>query len=385
MVKLSDVCDVRDGTHDSPKYVEYGYPLVTSKNIKDGQLDLSIVNFITEEDYNKINERSKVDVGDIIMPMIGTIGNPYLVEEFCDFAIKNVALIKCDNIKVINKFVWYFLQSNAFERYVDTKNKGGTQKFLSLGDIRAIELPEVSIDKQKHIVEILTRVDGIVAKRKQQLQKLDELVKARFVEMFGNPEEVSTKWEKTTFSSVCVDMHQGINTVADKVEYVENGFPIIQSKNITSGYLDLNDIRFVKESDYERYREKYNPKQHDLLVCNIGTIGKSLVVERDIDFLIAWNIFLIKLNRELVNPIFVKVFMELLNQQNYFEKYMTGGTVKFINKKTMGNISTPVPPMDVQNQFADFVQQIDKSKLDVQKSLDKLETLKKALMQKYFG
>lgn len=202
--KLSDVCDVRDGTHDSPKYVEQGYPLVTSKNIKDGQLDLSVVNFITEEDYNKINERSNVDDGDIIMPMIGTIGNPYLVEGNCDFAIKNVALIKCDNSKVINRFVWYFLQSSAFARYVESKNKGGTQKFLSLGDIRNIELPDVPADEQKNIIKVLSRVDSIITKRKQQLQKLDELVKARFVEMFGEQSDNSFGWEQTTLKNVCM-------------------------------------------------------------------------------------------------------------------------------------------------------------------------------------
>ena len=130
MAKLKDICDVRDGTHDSPLYVAEGYPLVTSKNIVDGKLDLNVVSFISQEDYDKINERSKVDNGDIIMPMIGTIGNPCLVGEDTDFAIKNVALIKFPNDEVKNKYILYFLKSGAFKRYVDSKNKGGTQKFL---------------------------------------------------------------------------------------------------------------------------------------------------------------------------------------------------------------------------------------------------------------
>ena len=89
------------------------------------------------------------------------------------------------------------------------------------------------------------------------------------------------------------------------------------------------------------------------------------------DFLIAWNLFLIKLNKELANPSYIKVFIELLNQQNYFEKYMTGGTVKFVNKKTMGNISTPLPPLELQEQFAAFVEQIDKSKVVIQNVINK--------------
>ena len=82
-IALNDICDVRDGTHDSPNYVQEGFPLVTSKNIVDGKLDLSSVSYLTQEDYDKINQRSKVDEGDIIMPMIGTIGNPLLIEEKC--------------------------------------------------------------------------------------------------------------------------------------------------------------------------------------------------------------------------------------------------------------------------------------------------------------
>ena len=84
-VELNEICDVRDGTHDSPKYVQEGFPLVTSKNIIDGKLDLSTVNYLTQKDYDKINERSKVDRGDIIMPMIGTIGNPLLIGDFYKF------------------------------------------------------------------------------------------------------------------------------------------------------------------------------------------------------------------------------------------------------------------------------------------------------------
>lgn len=91
---MGQICDVRDGTHDSPKFVQDGFPLVTSKNIKNGTIILDDVNFISKEDYDKINQRSKVDKGDILMPMIGTIGNPAIVDVEPTFAIKNVALIK---------------------------------------------------------------------------------------------------------------------------------------------------------------------------------------------------------------------------------------------------------------------------------------------------
>lgn len=138
---LSKLCDVRDGTHDSPKYVANGYPLVTSKNLKNGFIDFSDVNLITEEDFIKINKRSAVDYGDIIMPMIGTIGNPVLVETHDKFAIKNVALIKFKDADINNHYVLHLLKSHYFEWAIKDINRGGTQQFIALTDIRNLPIP----------------------------------------------------------------------------------------------------------------------------------------------------------------------------------------------------------------------------------------------------
>jgi type I restriction enzyme S subunit len=134
--KFGNVFDVRDGTHDSPSYVESGFPLITSKNIKNGEIDMSDVNYISKEDYELINRRSKVDVGDILMPMIGTIGNPAVVHDEPLFAIKNVALIKLGKSSLPAGFVLALLNGPLLEVAVQQKSRGGTQKFLGLGDIR---------------------------------------------------------------------------------------------------------------------------------------------------------------------------------------------------------------------------------------------------------
>lgn len=148
---LGEACDVRDGTHDSPKYFAEGYPLVTSKNVTGGKIDFTDCSLICEEDYKKINQRSKVDWGDILMPMIGTVGNPVIVDVDAEFAIKNVALIKFrTQSKVINSFVKALLESDYFDRAVISKIRGGTQKFISLGDIRKLKifLPPINIQNQ---------------------------------------------------------------------------------------------------------------------------------------------------------------------------------------------------------------------------------------------
>ena len=157
---LGMVCDVRDGTHDSPQYYEMGYPLVTSKNVTAGRIDLSDCSLINETDYNKINERSKVDIGDIIMPMIGTVGKPVIVDIEPNFAIKNVALVKFRQAsKVLNIYIRALLQSNYFDDAVLNKVRGGTQKFISLGDIRQLEVLVPPIELQNQFAAFVTQVD----------------------------------------------------------------------------------------------------------------------------------------------------------------------------------------------------------------------------------
>lgn len=185
-VLLGEACDVRDGTHDSPKYFSEGYPLVTSKNVTGGKLDFTDCSLICEEDYNKINQRSKVDVGDILMPMIGTVGNPVIVDIDAAFAIKNVALIKFrENSTVINSFVKALLESDYFDRSVISKVRGGTQKFISLGDIRKLEICLPPIDVQEQFAGFVKQVDKSKAVVQQALDKAQLLFDSLMQEYFG--------------------------------------------------------------------------------------------------------------------------------------------------------------------------------------------------------
>ena len=181
IVELGNVCDVRDGTHDSPKYHNEGYPLVTSKNICDGKIDFSTCNLIQKEDYAKINKRSKVDVGDVLMPMIGTVGNPIIVNTDKEFAIKNVALIKFkDDSVILNTFIKTLLESDYFGRAVLSKTKGGTQKFISLGDIRKLEFNLPPIELQHRFATFVAQVD----KSKFALVKSIKLLKKSPFDIF---------------------------------------------------------------------------------------------------------------------------------------------------------------------------------------------------------
>lgn len=180
--KLSDVADVRDGTHDSPKFYNDGFPLVTSKNLKDGSIDFSDCSFISEQDFNEINKRSKVDPGDILFGMIGTIGNPAIVEH-TGFAIKNVALIKEGNI-INNRFIYHLLSSKVFENYIARENAGGTQKFIALNQIRNFDFLAPTLVEQSKIIELLDCISQNITLHQRKLEHLQLQKKALLQQMF---------------------------------------------------------------------------------------------------------------------------------------------------------------------------------------------------------
>jgi type I restriction-modification enzyme, S subunit len=180
--ELGKICDVRDGTHDSPKYIDKSdYKLITSKNINKEGIDFSDVKYISKKDYDKINIRSNVSYGDILMPMIGTIGNPTIVtiqKEKIDFAIKNLALIKFLNkTLVINKYIKNLINSEWFENKILKNRRGGTQKFISLKDIRKMKIPVPPITLQNQFSEIVKQIDK---------QKFESMIQLKMMEKIYN-------------------------------------------------------------------------------------------------------------------------------------------------------------------------------------------------------
>lgn len=181
--KLNDICDVRDGTHDSPKYLQNSeYILITSKNIVNGSIDFENVNYISEEDYIKINKRSKVDNGDIIMPMIGTIGNPIIahIDGTHKFCIKNVALIKfLADSTVNNMFIVNLMRCSSFSSYLLNQNKGGTQKFVALGAIRKLPIPLPPLSLQRLFAQRIEQIEREKSEVQKSILDLETLLASR--------------------------------------------------------------------------------------------------------------------------------------------------------------------------------------------------------------
>lgn len=188
MVELGEVCDVRDGTHDSPKYVLEGYPLITSKNLKDGFIDFTDVNLISREDLDAINKRSKVDAGDLLMPMIGTIGNPVVADASREYAVKNVALIKFPKgCQVDNRFLNDLLDSAAMQDRFQRQASGSTQKFIPLGFIRKLEIPLPPLAKQQAIVAEIEAERALVTANRELITRFERKIQATLARIWGEP------------------------------------------------------------------------------------------------------------------------------------------------------------------------------------------------------
>ena len=186
VVELGKICDVRDGTHDSPKYVFEGYPLITSKNIKDGNIDFTNVNLISREDLDSINKRSKVTAGDILMPMIGTIGNPVIADTSREYAVKNVALIKFyQDSKIKNHFLKYVLASKEMQTRFEEQASGSSQKFISLRFIRSLTIPLPPLEIQQAIVAEIEAEQALVVANRELIERFEKKIRGVVGRVWG--------------------------------------------------------------------------------------------------------------------------------------------------------------------------------------------------------
>lgn len=175
---------VRDGTHDTPKQTEFGYRLVTGKHIKNGQIDPSDAYYISEKDYTKINERSLVEQWDVLMSMIGTVGEVAVVQDVPNYAIKNVALFKCGGSEVRGKWLAYYLRSSEAQGHMMGHQKGSSQQFLSLKQLRSLPIPVTDVEYMQKAVDILSVYEDLIENNQKQIKLLEEAAQRLYKEWF---------------------------------------------------------------------------------------------------------------------------------------------------------------------------------------------------------
>ncbi len=294
------------------------------------------------------------------------------VDRPCFFGADGVKLLKVKNDYLNCRYLYYVLL-NA--KIPDT---GYNRHFKWL---KEIDIPIYDAKIQNIIVKMLDKIADLIVKRKQQLEKLDELVKSRFIEMFGDIILNPFGWEKDSLGTVC-DVRDGTH---DSPKYYETGYPLVTSKNVTGGRIDLTDCSLICEVDFNKINERSKVDIGDIIMPMIGTVGKPVIVKIEPNFAIK-NVALIKFKN---NSKVLNVYVQTLLQSDYFDdailSNVRGGTQKFISLGDIRKLEVLIPPLELQEQFAAFVEQVDKSKFEIKQSLEMLELLKKALMQKYFG
>lgn len=192
--KLEDLFIVKDGTHDSPRYVQdAGFPLITSKNLSEIGLNLTKISYISKEDYDKINMRSKVDLGDLLFAMIGSIGNPVIIKDEPNFVIKNVALFKCKNETTLIEFLRYYLLSQFVVMKMKHESNGATQKFVGLTYLRNFPIPQIPPVEQERIVQkldaLFERIDTAIALLQKNIDAVDNFMNSVLNDVFSNLEQ----------------------------------------------------------------------------------------------------------------------------------------------------------------------------------------------------
>ena len=245
--KLGEITDVRDGTHDSPKYVQEGHPFITSKNVSNGFINYDDVQYVTDADYEEINKRSKVDVHDILMGMIGTIGNLALIRKEPDFAIKNVALIKYTG-DVDYQYLYQALQAGCVTNQLSTGMDGGTQKFVSLKKIRELDIPFPDGWEQRKIGAYFSTIDHLITLHQQKITLLIKLKKAMLEKMFPKKGSVipeirfngfANAWEQRKLGEI-FKYEQPQAYIVESTEYDDkNEIPVLTAgQSFILGYTD---------------------------------------------------------------------------------------------------------------------------------------------------
>ena len=340
---------------------------------------------ISEECHEKL-KRSQLKEGDILFSIAGVIGRVAIVTRNMLPANINQALaiirIKKDDIYL--PYVKLILTSPLIKKQFERKKQGVAQLNISLKDINDLEIPLPEIGKQIEYANSFKKVEKLIYTRQYQLQKLDELVKARFVELFGDPISNPMNWNKRTLKEVCTKLNDGTHFSPES--FSMGDYKYITAKNIKASGFDFSNITYVPEAVHRPIFERCNPEQGDVLYIKDGaTTGIAIVNTLKEEFTLLSSVALLKQNRNVINGYFLAALLNNADMYSDIRNNMGGAAITRLTIAKLNAVKVIVPPLDLQNRFAAFVEQTDKSKVAVQKSLDEAQLLFDSLMQQYFG
>ena len=385
-VKIGDICEILNGyAFKSEKYVSSGIRILRIANVQKGYIEDSTPVFYPEETLGL--ERYMLEEGDLLISLTGNVGRvATLKQEFLPAALnQRVACLRVKRKDVLKSFLFHFLNSGLFESHCVQSSKGVAQKNMSTEWLKEYEIPLYPIEEQKEIARILDKVGHIINDRKEQLYNLDNLIKSRFVEMFGDTVTNPLGWEEHRLDEYIEFLTSGSRGWAQYFVDNENEL-FITIKNVKNNRISLDNIQYI-DAPNNKEAERTKVKTGDLLISITADLGRTGVVGEDIATIGAYinqHLSLVRLNKEKVNPLFVSYFLETEGGKRQFESKNQNGVKAGLNFDAIKSLRILVPPMGKQEDYLDFVQQVDKLKLAVQKSLDETQVLFDSLMQQYF-
>lgn len=327
------------------------------------------------------------DTNNVLYSKLRPYLNKVVIPDCPGYATSEMLPLKPNKNYITREYLTYFLRSPKFVAYINEKTSGAKMPRANSSDLKSVEIECPTLENQRHITSEFDRIISIVRLRQQQLQKLDELVKARFVEMFGDMLLNDMAWQESILDTLA-DVVSGI-TKGRKIRETELiEVPYMAVSNVKDGYIDWTTVKTIMATKQEI--EQYRLLPYDVLMTEGGDpdkLGRGSVITKPLKNSIHQNhIFRVRLQTERILPVYFSEYLQHQKAKRYFlgcAKQTTG--IASINMKQLRALPVLVPPLKLQEQFAAFVEQIDKSKVAVQKALEEAQLLFDSLMQKYFG
>lgn len=361
-VKLGDICEIVSGSTPKTSIDEYW----------DGDIDwitpaeISEDTYIVEESVRKLTQLGVEKTGlkpfpkgTVILSSRAPIGKVAIAgkEMYCNQGFKNLI---CSD-KVLPEYLYWFLRGNT--AYLNSLGRGATFKEISKGIVAEIEINLPDKKEQQLSVDTLKKVWDVIVVRRQELEQLDLLIKARFVEMFGSIYDNKFGYNVRTLQDVCEPIKDGTHQTPTYIDDSINGFKFLSSKDVTTGKIDWNHLKYIPEELHNKLYKRISPRKGDILLAKNGTTGVAAIVDKD-------EVFDIYVSLALIRPLDIVVSEYLCSAINSTEtKKQFDGSLKGIGVPNLhlGEIKKTqiiVPPIELQNQFAAFVAQVDKSKFE---------------------
>lgn len=373
MVKLGDIATFINGFAFKPDdWGTQGLPIIRIQNLTGSS---SEINYFSGE----YNSKYEVNTGDILISWSASLGIYKWQQEK---AILNQHIFKVvfNKVTIDKDYFIYAIQHLLSD--MEKETHGSTMKHITKSNFDKMAFPFPPLEEQRRIAATLDAVSEIGKLRREQLAELDKLVKSQFIEMFGDPVNILKRWTAYPLDE-CYEIVDGDRGKNYPKDFTDEGYCLfLSADNVTKTGFSFIKKQFITKEKDEQLR-KGRLLRGDIVLTSRGTIGNLAFYDSTIPFehmRINSGMVLLRSKKQIVPQYFLTYFTP-----EVFRDYMSGTAQPQMPISSMRRILIPLPPLDLQNQFAAFVQQVDKSKFEIQRSLGEIEILQKALMQQYFG